>query len=172
MAQQIVKHPTHPMDFTICWNMEPGCAKAYVLTTGNALMGYALVPTVLSGAHEWTAHLTQLVLVWIAGCGDGIADRFGSGGTGSTQSLELFFWWSSHLFLPMASTAMPDILATTVALVAMERLVAWKAEEKWSQGAAAAVALGLAGFARSHLALLLPLAAFYLFDNAQPREMA
>ena len=29
-------------------------------------MGYVLVPTVLSGAHEWTAHLTQLVLVWIA----------------------------------------------------------------------------------------------------------
>ena len=29
-------------------------------------MGYVLVPTVLGGAHEWMAHLTQLVLVWIA----------------------------------------------------------------------------------------------------------
>src|SRR5258708_37952859 len=65
MAQQIVKHPAHPMDFEICWNTVENCTKAYALTPGNALMGYALVPTVLAGAHEWMAHLTQLVLVWI-----------------------------------------------------------------------------------------------------------
>lgn len=172
MAQQIVKHPTHPMDFTICWNMNtgPNCIKAYALTPGNALMGYALVPTVLSGAHEWTAHLTQLVLVWIA--------------VVAMSSLVLRYGWDrQHAivgalllvaiapFLAMASTAMPDILATAVALVAMERLAAWKAEQKWSQGAAAAVALGLAGFARSHLALLLPLAAFYLLDSINPKEI-
>jgi hypothetical protein len=74
-------------------------------------------------------------------------------------------------FFPMASTAMPDILATVVALVAMERLAAWKAEQKWSQGAAAAIALGLAGFARAHLALLLPLAAFFLMGSIHPREI-
>ncbi len=74
-------------------------------------------------------------------------------------------------FLHMASTAMPDILATAVALVAMERLAAWKAEQKWTQGVAAAIALGLAGFARSHLVLLLPLAAFFLLDSINPREI-
>jgi hypothetical protein len=74
-------------------------------------------------------------------------------------------------FLPMASTAMPDILATAEALVAMERLAAWKAERKWGQGAAAAIALGLAGFARSHLALLLPLAAFFLLESTNPKEV-
>jgi 4-amino-4-deoxy-L-arabinose transferase-like glycosyltransferase len=169
MAQQIVKAPTHPMDFTVCWITPPGCWKAYALTPGNALMGYVLVPTVLSGAHEWTAHLTQLALAWIAVL--------------AMTSLVLRFGWDrQHAiagalllvaiapFMPMASTAMPDILATAVALVAMERLAAWKADQKWSQGAAAAIALGLAGFARSHLALLLPLAAFYLLDNADPRE--
>ena len=52
----------------------------------------------------------------------------------------------------------------------MERLVAWKAEHKWGQGAVAAIALGIAGFARLHLILFLPLAALYLFDNAQPKE--
>ena len=133
-------------------------------------MGYVLVPTVLSGAHEWTAHLTQLVLVWIA--------------IVAMTSLVLRFGWDrQHAiagalllvaiapFLPMASTAMPDILATAVALVAMERLAAWKAEQKWSQGAAAAIALGLAGFARAHLALLLPLAAFFLLESADPKEV-
>jgi hypothetical protein len=170
MAQQIVKHPLHPMDFDICWDTVENCTKAYVLTPGNALMGYVLVPTVLTGAHEWMAHLTQLLLVWIAVL--------------AMTSLILRFGWDrGHAivgalllvaippFLPMANTAMPDVLATAVALVAMERLAAWKAEQKWGQGAAAAIALGLAGFARSHLALLLPLAAFFLLDSINPREI-
>lgn len=170
MAEQIVKHPTHPMDFAICWNLFPDCTKAYLLTPGNALMGYVLVPTVLTGAHEWTAHLTQLVLVWIA--------------IVAMTSLVLRFGWDrQHAivgalllvaiapFLPMASTAMPDILATAVALVAMERLAAWKVERKWRQGAAAGIALGLAGFARAHLVLLLPLAAFYLLESADPKML-
>ena len=66
---------------------------------------------------------------------------------------------------------MPDILATAVALVAIERLAAWKAEQKWRQGVSAAVALALAGFARSHLVLLLPIAAFFLLDSVNPREI-
>ena len=170
MAQQIVKHPAHPMDFTTCWNLGPDCTKAYVLTPGNVLMGYVLVPTVLTGAHEWTAHLTQLVLVWIAVL--------------AMTSLVLRFGWDRRHaiagalllvaiapFLPMASTAMPDVLAAAVALVAMERLAAWKAEQKWTQGTAAAIALGLAGPARAHLPLLLPLAAFYLLDSTDPKEV-
>lgn len=170
MARQIVKHPMHPMDFTLCWNISPNCMKAYLLTPGNSLMGYVLVPTVLSGTHEWAAHLTQMVLVWIA--------------VVAMTSLVLRFGWDrEHAvagglllvaiapFLPMASTAMPDILATALALVAMERLAAWKTEQKWSQGATSATALGLAGFARAHLALLLPLAAFYLLDSVDPSEL-
>src|ERR1700691_2430832 len=169
-AQQIVKHPMHPMDFDICWDNSLNCEKAYVLTPGNALLGYVLVPTVLTGAHEWTAHLTQLVLVWIAIIA-------------MTSLIFRLGWdrWHAAVgplllvalppFLHMASTAMPDILATTVALVAMERLAAWKADQKWTQGVAAALALGLAGFARSHLALLLPLAAFFLLDSINPREI-
>lgn len=177
MAQQIIKHPTLPMDFEICWN-NPGlngeCRKASQFASGNPLLGqvgqgYVLVPAVLGGAHEWMAHLAQLVLAWIAIL--------------AMTSLVLRFGWSQRHaiagalllaaippFLPMASTAMPDILATAIALVAMERLAAWKAEQKWDQGAAAAVALGLAGFARSHLVLLLPLGAFFLLDSINPRE--
>jgi hypothetical protein len=170
MAKQIVQHPMHPMDFDICWDNTVNCLKAYNLTPGNALMGYVLVPTILGGAHEWMAHLTQLGLAWIA--------------VVAMTSLILRSGWNrGHAvvgalllvaippFLHMASTAMPDLLATAVALVAMERLAAWKVEQKWSQGAAAAIALGLAGFARSHLALLLPLAAFYLLDSINPREV-
>lgn len=171
IAQQIVKHPMHPMDFDICWNdgHSDECRNAYQFASGNALMGqvaqgYVLVPTVLGGAHEWMAHLTQLVLVWIAVVAmTSLIFRLGWDRWYATTGALLLV--AIPPFLPMASTAMPDILATTVALVAMERLAAWKAEEKWGQGVAAAIALGLAGFARPHLVLLLPLAAFFLLES-------
>jgi hypothetical protein len=170
MARQIVKHPTHPMDFTVCWNLLPNCTKAYVLTTGNALMGYVLVPTVLSGAHEWTAHLTQLLLVWVAILAiTSLILRFGWDRQHAIMGALLLV--ATAPFLPMASTAMPDVLATTLALVAIERLAAWKTEHKWSQCAVATIALGLAGFARTHLALLLPLAAFYLLEDVNPKKV-
>ncbi len=175
MAKQIVSHPAHPMDFDICWNDGHGCRNANQFASGNALMGqvaqgYVLVPTVLGGTHEWMAHLTQLVLVWIAVVAmTSLIFRFGWNRWHATAGALLLV--AIPPFLPMASTAMPDILATTLALVGMERLAAWKADQNWSQGIAAAIALGLAGFARSHLALLLPLAAFFLLDNANPREI-
>jgi 4-amino-4-deoxy-L-arabinose transferase-like glycosyltransferase len=170
MARQIVMHPMHPMNFTECWSLSDDCTKAYLLTPGNALMGYALVPTVLGGAHEWMAHLTQLLLVLIAVVAmTSLVFRFGWDRAHAIAGALLLV--ATAPFLPMASTAMPDILATAVALVAMERLAAWKAERKWGQGAAAAIALGLAGFARSHLALLLPLAAFFLLESTNPKEV-
>lgn len=170
MARQIVKHPTHPMDFEICWDTTANCEKAYNLTSGNALMGYVLVPTVLGGAHEWMAHLTQLVLAWIAVLAmTALILRFGWDRWHAIAGAMLLV--AIPPFLPMAGTAMPDILATAFALVAMERLAAWKAELNWSQGVVTAVALGLAGFARSHLALLLPLSAFFLMESTKPREI-
>ncbi len=172
MARQILQHPTHPMDFDECWVMSfpDSCKKAYLLTPGNALMGYVLVPTVLGGAHEWMAHLTQLVLVWIAVVAmTSLVLRLGWDRAHATAGALLLV--AIAPFMSMASTAMPDILATAIALVAMERLAAWKAQQKWGQGAAAAIALGLAGFARAHLALLLPLAAFFLLESIHPKEI-
>lgn len=170
MARQILKAPLHPMNFDICWNIVTYCAKAFELTPGNTLMGYALVPTVLAGGAEWIAHTTQLIFVWIA--------------VVTMSSLALRLGWSKRdalvaslllvaipPLLPMASTAMPDVLALAVGLVGMERLAAWKDERKWYQGAVAAIALGLAGVARAHLALLLPLGAFFLLDSSDLRRI-
>ncbi len=177
MARQIVKHPAHPMDFRICWNGEFSveCGKASQFASGNPLLGqlgqsYVLVPTVLGGAHEWAAHLTQLVLVWIAVIAmTSLVFRFGRDRWHAMSGALLLV--AIPPFLPMASTAMPDILSTALALLAIERLAAWKAEGKWSQAVAASMALGLAGFARSHLVLLIPLAAFFLLESTDPREL-
>jgi hypothetical protein len=178
MARQIVKHPAHPIDFELCWNIPSlagECRNAFYFASGNPVLGqvgqgYVLVPAVLGGAHEWAAHLTQLVLVWIAIVAMTLLIfRFGWDRWHATIGALLLV--AIPPFLPMASTAMPDILATAVALVAMERLAGWKSEGKWGQGAAAAIALGLAGFTRPHLVLLLPLGAFFLLDSIHPREV-
>jgi hypothetical protein len=175
VASQIVKDPAHPIDFEICWNDGLGCRNMNQITAGNLVkgqvgQGYVLVPAILAGAREWVAHLTQLVLAWIAIVAmTSLIFRFGWDRWHATVGALLLV--AIPPFLPMASTAMPDILATAVALVAMERLTAWKAEQKWTQAAAAAIALGLAGFARPHLVLLLPLAAFFLLDSINPREI-
>jgi hypothetical protein len=170
IARQILKSPLHPMNFVICWDILPYCTKLYNQTPGNTLMGYALVPTVLSGAREWMAHISQLIFVWIA--------------VVAMSSFVLRLGWSKRYamggalllvavppLLPMASTAMADVLALAVGLVGMERLAAWKLEQKWYQGAVAALALGLAGIARAHLVLLLPLGAFFLLDSMNWREI-
>jgi hypothetical protein len=168
-ARQIVKHPLHPMDFTTCYDAVLGCAKAYAMTPGDALMGYVLVPTILTGAHEWTAHLTQLLLVWIAIIAmTSLIFRFGWDRWHAMAGALLLV--AIAPFLPMASNVMPDILGTTLAIVAMEQLAAWKAEQKWRQCAGTAIALGLAAFTRPHLTLLLPLAAFYLLGSADPKQ--
>jgi hypothetical protein len=175
MAKQIVRHPVHPMDFEICWNNMHECRNANQYASGNALLGqvalgYVLVPTVLGGAHEWMAHLTQLLLVWIAVVAmTSLIFRFGWNRWHASVGALLLV--AIPPFLPMASTAMPDILATALALVAMERLAAWKAEQKRGQGAEAAIALGIAGFARPHLVLLLPLGAFFLLESTNPTEI-
>jgi hypothetical protein len=170
MAQQIVKHPMHPMDFSICWNFSVNCLKPGNALFGEEALGYVLVPTVLGGAHEWMAHLTQLALVWIAVLAmTSLVFRFGWDRAHAITGALLLV--ATAPFLPLASTAMPDILATALALVAVERLAAWKTEQKVSQGVAAAIALALAAYARPHLVLLLPLAAFFLLDSLQPREI-
>src|SRR5215469_12069598 len=170
MAQQILKKPLHPMNFEMCWNVVSYCAKAYVLAPGNTLMGYALIPTVLGGAREWMAHVTQLIFVWIAVIAmSSFVLRLGwSRGYAVTGSLLLV---AIPPLLPMASTAMPDVLAMAVGLVGMERLAAWKEQQKWHQGALAAIALGLSGIARVHLVLFLPLAAIFLLNSMKPREI-
>ena len=73
-------------------------------------------------------------------------------------------------FLSMASTAMPDLAALTLGLTGIERLLAWKDEQRWHQGAIASLTLGLAPYARPHLALLMPLGALWLFQELPFRK--
>lgn len=166
-ARQILHDPLQPMSFPICWSAQEICVNntsSFGIGSAQALMGYAMVPVILAGGAEWVAHTIQILLcclavfemvrlaVWL-GC-----SRLLAGAAGLLLA-------AIPPFLPMASTAMPDILALGLGLTGIERLFAWKAEGRWPQGVLSGIALGLAPFARPHWAMILGLASISLFDE-------
>jgi hypothetical protein len=170
MARQILSSPLRPMNFEVCWNSPLTCEKASAMTVANTLMGYALVPAVLAGTSELVAHLSQILFALtalLAMASIMLRQGFSLG----EARLGTVLLVATPPFLPMASTAMPDTLALTVALLGIERLLAWKQDRHWLQGATAAVGIGLAGVARMHLTLLVPLAAILVIEPTGPRQI-
>lgn len=167
-ARQILKTPLQPMSFRLCWMGNETCFQASKLGAGakQGLMGYLLVPVILAGGAEWTAHLLQILLVAMAILAIvKLALRLGL--TEIQAAVAGMFMTAIPPFLSMASTAMPDIAALAFGLTGMERLLAWKEEHRWRQALIASLALGLAAYARPHIALLIPLGALWLFNDFQ-----
>jgi hypothetical protein len=172
-ARQILKTPLQPMSFAICgWMGDGTCvARAGSLGPGAAqgLMGYLLVPVILAGGAEWMAHLLQIFLACLAILEMvKLALRLGFDRVQAAVAGLLLA--AIPPFLSMASTAMPDTAALTLGLTGIERLLAWKDEQRWHQAAVAGLALGLAPYTRPHLVLLMPLGALWLFDEFQFRK--
>ncbi len=161
-ARQILKTPLQPMSFPTCWTDNALCvARTGQFGTGQGLMGYLLVPAALAGGAEWVSHLTQLLLGWLAVLAMvRLALRLGfRSAQAAAAGLMLV---AIPPFLSMASTALPDVAALALGLNGIERLLAWRQEQRWHQAAIASLALGLAGYARVHLLLLIPLGALWL----------
>jgi Dolichyl-phosphate-mannose-protein mannosyltransferase len=171
-ARQILKTPLHPLSFPICYG-DDLCVRQAGNMGANAregLMGYVLVPVILTHGAEWLAHSLQIVLACLA-----VLQMVRLARRLKFSSIQVAFAGvllaSIPPFLSMASTAMPDILALTLALTGLERLAAWRDERRWHQAMAAGIALGLAPYARPHVALLLPLGALWLFDDFRLRKV-
>jgi hypothetical protein len=166
-AKQILKTPLQPMSFEICWMGNETCLKrADSLGAGAAqgLMGFFLVPSVLAGGSEWIAHAMQLLVTCLAVLAIAkLALRLGFDRVQAAFAGVLLV--AIPPFLPMANTAMPDVLASTLGLIGVERLLAWRDEHRWHQAVVSSVALGLAPYGRPHLALLLPLGALWLLNE-------
>jgi len=171
-ARQILKTPVQPMSFPICWMGEDICLKrAGAVPPGAAqgLMGYLLVPVILTGGAEWVAHLIELLLACVAVLAMvDLALRLGFSVKQSTAGALLLV--ALPPFLPMTNTAMPDLPAAALALAGTTCALAWKQERRRWAGVGAAVLLALASYARPQIALLLPVLAILLLDNWRPRE--
>jgi hypothetical protein len=163
-AQQILKTPLRPMSFEICWQGNETCGKASEIAPGAALMGYALLPVVLVNGAEWIAHLEQLLFACVAVMAmAALTIRLGWSRTHALLAGLLIV--AIPPFLPMAATAMPDTLSLCLGLAGMERLLAWKEENKWTQAIVAGVTLGIAPYGRPHYVLLLAVGALILRDR-------
>jgi hypothetical protein len=165
-ARQVLKEPRHPMAVNICWSVDDECGPIAKIMPGNLLMPYYLLPVVNSPHSEWLAHLMQMVTLW-CGIVATVSLAFGFG-------LDFFSACAAGLLvaaappvLAMASTAMPDILAMSLGVIGIERLLQWTKGGRTLNGAISALALGLAPVARVHLVLLWPVAAIMLRDDAR-----
>lgn len=172
-ARQILKTPLQPMSFEICWWVvnETCVTRAASLGAGTtqALMGYLLVPVILAGGAEWIAHLLQILLVGVVVLEMvRLALRLGFDRVQAGVAGLLVV--AIPPFLSMASTAMPDVAALALALTGIERLLAWKDEQRWHHAAVASLALGVAPYARPHAAFLIPIGALWLFNEFQIRK--
>jgi hypothetical protein len=171
-ARQILKTPLQPWSFPACWMGDETClvqAGGLGANAREGLIGYVLVPVILANGAEWLAHLLQIALACLAVTSMvrlALRLEFNRLQAGVAGMLVV----AIPPFLSMASTAMPDILALALALTGIERLAAWKDERRWDQGIVASIALGLAPYARPHVALFLPLAALWLFDDIHIRK--
>lgn len=170
-AHQILKTPLQPWSFPACWMGDETCLAQAGGLGANAregLIGYVLVPVILADRAEWLAHLLQIVLACLA-----VSEmvrlalrlKFNRG----QAAVSGVFVVAIPPFLSMASTAMPDILALALGLTGIERIAAWKDERKWHQAITAGLALGMAPYARPHVALFLPLAIIWLLDDFKVR---
>jgi hypothetical protein len=165
-ARQIIKRPLHPMALDICWSTDAQCGPVATQMVGNVLMSYYLVPAANRLDPEWLAHAMQIVALW---CGIvatvSLAFGFGFDRLGACAAGLLIA--SAPPVLAMASTAMPEILAMSLCVIGIERLLAFKRGGKTINGVISALALGLAPIARVHLVFLWPVAVVMIRDDAR-----
>ena len=163
-AEFILKSPMHPTLMPMCWSFDSLCGPVAGIAPNNLLMSYYLLPVVLTGSHEWAAHVMQLLTLWSAIIATvSLALRIGFGPFDAAAAGLIFA--SFPPVLAMASTAMPDILAMSLGVIGIERFLAWKNDGRVINGVISALALALAGFTRMHMILLVICAALLLRDD-------
>jgi len=163
-AEQAITDPWHPTSFDIVWTEKPEWLRMSAIMASGPTMAYVLVPTLLAGGAEWVAHLTQLLLLaagLVATASLGI--RLGLDARAARTAALLLA--ATPAVLAMASTAMPDVAAMSLAAIGIERLLVWRDKQTWGAAIIAIVALTAGAHARSHVLFLLPIAAALLVPN-------
>lgn len=168
-AEHLLIDPLHPTAFDLTWTEQP--ARLSSIMPSGPIMAWLLVPSLRLGGVEWAAHLANLALLVIAlWATAGLARRIGLDQWGSVVACLLLA--SAPAVLAMSATAMPDVPAMALGALGLERLLAWRDERRWHQPLVAALALGLAPLARSHLGLMLGVGALALLGDGEPLRLS
>jgi hypothetical protein len=163
-ATHLLADPLHPTAFTTVWSEAAVPQRMSQIMPSGPVAAWVLVPSALAGGSEWLAHLAQLAMLLVALVATvAFALRLGMAPRGATIAGLLLA--ATPAALAMAGTAMPDVPAMALGVAGLERLVAWKQHRRLHQGIAAAVLLGLAPLARSHVLLLLGMGALLVAED-------
>ena len=167
-AEWVLHDPLHPSALTMVWSEQPRPMRLSQVMPTGPLMAWLLVPAALAGGSEVVGHLVQLLLLALA-IFEAAALALRLGYDDSVARLSSMFLASTPAVLGMAGTVMPDVAAMTFGLVGIERLCAWREDRRMAAAVLAALGLGLAPLARSHL-LLLPGLAICLLEFPWRRD--
>lgn len=148
MSKHMLVDPLHPASVQIVVNGRPPAWISNGMWSGP-VMPALLLPAVAAGGVEWLAHLA-ILLVFLLGivATAVLALRLSVSDSGARWAALLVA--TSPAVLAMASTGMPDVPTMAFGVLGLERLVAFRAERRWWQGASASVALALSILSRQH----------------------
>jgi hypothetical protein len=159
-ARHVLTDPLHPSAFEMVWRFQPERVSQLVPT--GPVIAWLLAPSLFAGGSEWSAHIIELVMLWVGILATvSLARRLGLTETWPAAAGLLVV--AMPTVLAMTGTAMPDVPAMTVGVMGIERLAAWREERRWSQAVLAALFLGLAPLTRPHLLPLIAVGAVFLY---------
>lgn len=168
-AQNVLTDPLHPQAFSMIWNFDT-LLRASDILPGGVMVPYLLVPTAVAGSREWVAHLSQLIFLLIALLATArLALRLGF--DASQARWVALLTALAPAVLGMAGTVMPDVPAMMFVALGVERLVAWRDEQHWSQALLASVWISFAVLTRAHTAVILAPALVLLLDGLTSAEL-
>lgn len=154
MAEHMLEDPLHPASVQIVVNGRPPAWISNGMWSGP-VMPAMLMPSVAAGGAEWLAHLVMLVVFLIGIFATaGLALRLGVSQTGARWAALLVT--TSAAVLAMSMTNMPDLPAMSFAVLAGERLLAFRDDRQWSSGIVATLSLALCVLSRQHSVLVFP----------------
>lgn len=169
-AQQALKTPLRPFAFDMCWEADGDVRRFSQFVAQAPLMGYVLIPAVMSPSPEVTGHLIQVLLLGLGTLATAsLALRWGLSVQGA--GFAALLTTCSPAVIGMTATVMPDILAMTLSVIAVERFLAWRqGGGRWCALTAGA-AMALAPLARPQVAIILPVCALLCLSEVSPGQL-
>ena len=169
-AQHTLVDPLHPGDFEQVWNAgDRRMLSQYWL--GGTLPAYLLVPVAALGSREWVAHLYQWLFLCALLLGSvSVARRMGC--DKRQANIVGLLVGSNPVTLAMSATVMPDVMAAAFGVWGVDRVLAFREEQRMGAGAAAGVLLAAAVLCRGNAVVVLIVAALLLLPSDWKRLAA
>ena len=162
-AEHVLADPLHPGNFEQVWNAgDRQLLSQYWL--GGTLPAYVLAPVVALGSREWVAHLYQWLFLcaFLVACAS-VARRLGCDRRQANTVALLV--GSNPIVLAMSASVMPDIMAAAFGTLGLDRVLAFREQQRRGAGIAAGALLAAAVLCRANTLVMVLVAALLLVPS-------